>query len=868
MKKRGIFFSMDALIAVSIIFITILIAYPLITNVEPTTELQHDIIKTLSSIRIGDLNNSYAQSLVSSGAITDLNKSVLEQIGEFQITDREKAKLLAESTLSDIEPGKNIGIWFGSSLITSRNNTSFETARHIETARQVISGIKEGTNVTGFSARAYLSSSLQSEYFYFGGYVGDGNITSSVVYNGTISSAEMEIAINENFRVYVNGVNVGNYTKPDTELTPKRYIIPTANFHSGYNIVELRTNSSTRLRITGGFIKIDYEKVPEYDKPDRRYISGINGIINVYTGFTVPNTLESMSINLHYKSPYRMFVFVGNTKIYDNSSANGTTAFISNSELSAKLNYAQLSNKTTPVRFGLYAASKAGNADVVVITDLSDSMNSMMNNDSAGVTRNCTDPHLYDSDTKRISVAKCMDKIVVDAILEIPGNRVALAAFYGDESSPNKGRIYQELPSSNATYLKNKINAYVPQGGTCLCCGINDAYKILNEQSNPSRRRYVIVMSDGIPTHTCQAASGCTGTRTGLPSDEGLWLGSSSGCYGGSDDCNVADCNCAVTNVNWSACRANTNLNATLFSIGFGNMSACALADATLRNVAVCGKGKYYTSDNSSILQDFYLNISQEIIDLSYIEQVANATGNLSNTLIYPDSYIELDYDREPVPFGLVATTEKKFDNADYGSFSIPANSSIVKATAISYSGPKWTALVEINNNTIYNLTEYGWDYTALGDPYAIRIPNSFISQDNSVKIARGISPDNITSGSANNKIIYTIVKNASSYTRVCTIASGCIWSIGFDDGTNATIKSPSNYNGTETCSYQELSQYFNENDAYQFAVYNLLKKLDLDSDNKVDIKFTEQSLNIASSEMKGVPYLWSTEIQVRTWAR
>ncbi len=868
MEKRGIFFSMDALIAISIVFIAVLIAYPLLTNTEPSTELQHDLIKTLSTIKIGNLNNSYAQSLVASGAIADKNKSVLEQIGEFQITDPEKAKLLGESVLADIEPEKNIGIWFGSTLIASKNNTPYETARHIETARQVISGIKEGSTVTGFSARAYLSSSLQTEYFYFGGYVGDGNITSFAKYNGTISNAELEIAINDNFVVYVNGVFAGNYTKPDTELTPKRYSIPTTNFHSGDNTVEIKQKTSTKLRITGGFLKIDYEKVPEYDKPEKRYISGINGIINVYTGFTVPGTLQGMSMNVHYKSPYRMFIFIGNTKVYDNSSANETTKIIPDSELAAKLDYGQLSNKTTPVRFGLYAASKAGNADVVVITDLSGSMDSRMDSDDTGVTRSCTDPHLYDSDTKRISLAKCLDKLVVDAILEIPGNRVALAAFYGDDYSPNKGRIYQELPSSNATYLKNKIDAYVPQGGTCICCGINDAYKMLSEQSNPSKRRYVIVMSDGIPTHTCQAASGCTGTRTGLPSDEGLWLGSSSGCYGGSDDCNVDDCNCAVTNTNWSACRAHNLLNATLYSIGFGNMSACSLADATLRNVAVCGQGKYYTSANPTILQEFYSNISQEIIDLSYIEQVANVSGNLTNTILYPDSYIELNYTKEANPFGLIATTEKKFDNTDSGTFSIPANSSIIKATAISYSGPKWTATVEINNNTIYNLTEYGWDYTALGDPYAIAIPNSFISQNNFVKIARGTSPDNLTSGSINNKIIYTIVKNASSYAKVCSTASGCTWSIEFDDGTNSTIKSPTSYNGTETCSYRSSSQQFNENDAYQLAVYNLLKKLDLDSDNKVDIKFTEQSLNIAASELDGVPYLWSTEIQVRTWAK
>ncbi len=47
---------------------------------------------------------------------------------------------------------------------------------------------------------------------------------------------------------------------------------------------------------------------------------------------------------------------------------------------------------------------------------------------------------------------------------------------------------------------------------------INDAYKILDEESNETRQKFILVMSDGIPTHNCEAASGCEGTKTGLPS--------------------------------------------------------------------------------------------------------------------------------------------------------------------------------------------------------------------------------------------------------------------------------------------------------------------------------------------------------------
>ena len=50
-------------------------------------------------------------------------------------------------------------------------------------------------------------------------------------------------------------------------------------------------------------------------------------------------------------------------------------------------------------------------------------------------------------------------------------------------------------------------------------------------------------------------------------------------------------------------------------------------------------------------------------------------------------------------------------------------------------------------------------------------------------------------------------------------------------------------------------------------AVYNLLKLLDVDSDNKVDVKFSEQDLQISASEITGIPYTWATEVQVRKWS-
>src|SRR3990167_9519593 len=102
MQKRGVFFSGDALVALLIIFFVLLVVYPVKENVRVVSEVHQDILNSLSVLKVGEVNDSYVASLISGGQITDLNKSLLEQIGEFSVTDPAMARNLAESVLSDL----------------------------------------------------------------------------------------------------------------------------------------------------------------------------------------------------------------------------------------------------------------------------------------------------------------------------------------------------------------------------------------------------------------------------------------------------------------------------------------------------------------------------------------------------------------------------------------------------------------------------------------------------------------------------------------------------------------------------------------------------------------------------------------------
>lgn len=1136
-NKRAAFFSIDALVAIVLIFIILIMIYPIFKYSLPEKQTPQDLIVSLSSLKNNEINNSLAKSLIDSGVITDVNKSLLEQIGEFYVTNKTLAKEFAASVISTLDIKDNVGIWYEGYLVYTSNSSNIGDAQQIQTARQIISGLREGSSVTGFSARATLSSAIQKKYFYFGGYVGDGNITVLVNYTGNITAAEMELAISTNFTVFINDVNIGDYNQSESEFNPKTYTLPVGNFSSGINKIKIQQvgGQNTTLRISGGFIKISYlEGGLEYQAPTKYYFPGIEGIINIYDGFYVPGQLSSMKVFLHYNSSYQMFLTIGNTTVYNSSSATESSVTIPNANLSSLLNYNFLSNKTVPVRLGLKEIllnGTGGNADVILITDTSGSMDWRLDSDTTvgSVARNCTDASLFNSTTKRISLAKCLDIDFVKTVLSVPGNRMALVSF---ASSAN---TFVNL-TNNDTLLNSTIMGYTATGGTCVSCALNRAYLLLAANSNSSRKKFIVTMTDGVTnvrsTATCDSlyaastfdinnifaggevgmikkknnfslenflspsatqvndikflnstfgfAVGNTGsiltwngsawntltatvsnnlrgldiynrtfalavgdsgkvmrwngsswasfanitnsptlnaisiynystiyiagyrsssgriyrstngglnwteevnddsnylgvkilnatrawvvgeggsiyrwngasswTSTSSPTSHDLYdieslnntlvfaVGGNDGssriirntgstswtsdysdatgdslrslvvhngsAYAVGEEATIAEWNITTwkrsfnfpsayrgnlttgltcssdedscseissypaLNTNYSSCRVNTELNATVHAIGFGPISTCAFATQTMQNVANCGGGSFFTSSNASQLQEFYNTIANDIIRISYTEQTVQIQGNVTGR-IYEDSYIEFSYAKPVQPYGLLISIEKQFDNNLTVNFSIPLNSTIVEATAISYSGARWTQVVSINNTPFYNLTTYGTKYVELGDPYAINIPLSMIKQNNALKLTTSISPLNSTAGSPYNKVIYTIVKNLSSFSPVAIGAEGCNWTIQFEDNTNISMPFPSDYAGTQTCAYNSLGPQYDVDDAFQGAINNLLQKVDLDSNGKVDLQFDTSNLAIDLTEITGIPFTWSTEVQVRTW--
>ena len=393
------------------------------------------------------------------------------------------------------------------------NRSSITSQTH---SSRLLVGFGKGMPTRGQVARAYLSNigeKVTSEYSYFGGFEGQGNLTKKVELPAgmdTIRSICLEYDAGDNFNLAIDGSSVpASFVKSPGAMAavyqcvsnPTSYISPGFGGTHNFTITFTGGDMSTQY-IGGGYIKIEYNTSEFDESPDtgisRYNFPGINGLINLYSSFYVPGTpLNSMSMHLRFDNNYSTYLDIGNTEVLDTQDGNSTkfctiwnsnrsyTCDIPNANLSQMFGGypSSMSQNTIPLRMGVRnitaLISGIDNADVVLITDLSGSMNYETGSDtSGGEDRSCTDADLYDSDTSRISLARCLDEQFIDAILNntinATHNRLGLVGFSTDADV-----YYIPLTQDNAT-LKAEVGTYSAGGGTCLCCAINRAMQLLN----------------------------------------------------------------------------------------------------------------------------------------------------------------------------------------------------------------------------------------------------------------------------------------------------------------------------------------------------------------------------------------------------
>jgi hypothetical protein len=904
-NKKSMFFTVDGLFAGILIVFGLIISFSFFIEEEGSDTninyLSQDIVNSLANIKISEVNDSYIKTLISNGNISNLNNSVIEQIGEFYVLNNSELALnLSRIVTEKLVPEKyGFEILVNDEAIFSNNSISRRTDDLIS-YRRLVSGFEKFKPLKGATSKVYLegfNEKLYNSYLYFGGFVGQGNIsifTDEINSQVNLTGMYMEMDSGGDFKLYVNdnqcggiyytnGINMtANYWNLTSCLSD---VTPGARNNFSINFI----GDINESYIGGGYIKVVYKtnEFTVYSEPQKikYWFPEINGLANLYDSFYVPGSLISMNIYLHFSANETAYLTVGGRIIHEWPGVNDSDQIynITNQNLSTvdylnlSVDYTLFSNNTVPIRFASYEDSvqvvTSGDADVVLITDLSGSMKKATDSWGQGNSAPTCSNYFNNPNTRRTRAAVCLDLEMVDIVMNYSGNRM-WPIFMRDD----KVIDYTWDPENKAD-VENQILSYYNdqgKGKTCLACAINLAYNLLNQYSNDSRSKFIVMMTDGTPTHCAKDSCMSNSTEYGDKQCNGL-CDQSGSCDEGDIPNQCTECtnnNGATNNSLYSAQRAKDDLNVTIFTIGFGPMGNCSIANETLYNLAIIGNGTYQQSKNTSELRLIYANISQEI--LTRINQetqfVTLSGGDLSRSILFGDSYIEAVYDpftEGPAFDEIGVSIQTEQFNSCSPSIEIPNELRVTDARIVSYSGSHWTDGLILNNNQVFNLSDYFLNYVRLGDPYFVYIPvNKIVNGTNNLFIRTGDSPENYTGCSNNNSMIYTgLIKSSVSYSDVLEKAEGCNWFIEFEDGENITVSVPPDYTGSKTCTYSNASIDYDEDDTYDDAMFRLLDNLDYDDDGRIFLNLEKYDFQISALSVGKIPYPWGPAIaEIRVW--
>ncbi|MBN2101578.1 MAG: hypothetical protein JW716_01765 [Candidatus Aenigmarchaeota archaeon] len=501
--KKAFILSMDAIIAASIITVVVIFMTSLSFSYS-SPEISYkrlyssgkDAIAVMENAKVSSIYDMLDSDYITDCAITasEMNRTIVDMVGYFWSQGQsECAENLTRFIYENAFPGTRIGfgVFIDNSLIY---NTTMLSPDYISRVSTVVSGYEKEKVVRGFISKVYLAkiSKTSTIYSYFGGYVGDGNITKTITLPSDVNITEcyFEADTGNNFTLYINGHNSGNYFPKTSNMSADRFIICNTSYQydfcqnitEGQNVFEVNFTTINDNYIGGGYFRIKY-KTSEFLESElqsgdtvskRQYLPGIRGLINLYSSFYVPGTINNMSVYLRYKNNLSIneegipvYFVIGNREVYRENSTGFFNVTINDSVLSGHLNYSNTSGTTIPIRFGTETflfSFGIGRSDSVLITDRSGSMDGCDVDTTACIHTDCSGD--TGCQNRRLEIAKDVDKVFVDTMLNVSGNRVGLNGYGTCTCSA--------YPISNdSTALTSRIDTYdYDCGCTCISCGL------------------------------------------------------------------------------------------------------------------------------------------------------------------------------------------------------------------------------------------------------------------------------------------------------------------------------------------------------------------------------------------------------------
>lgn len=893
MKKRGFFFSTDALLALFLVVLGIYLVSTMYINDTPGDNVSfasEDAMSVLSSTKVKDLNNSYVNKLANNGTI-DNNSNIVEGIGALWAKGKtDMARKLAKNVTASLVPeGHGVSFVINDDVLYTNNLTKGE---ELASYKSLVTGYGEDKPLNGTSARVYLSSigeHKREAFTYFGGYIGQGNVTHSIELPTDFSGenfidASIKAEIPGDFHLFINNISCGGlYDGSEGEVQEWDLDSCSSSFQPGGNRVKFVFDSElNQSYISGGFINVQFytDTIKDSDTNITRYnFPEIEGLINIYDSLSAQGLITNININVTFYNEYDTFLTIGNETIFYAPGKNKTQ----NIQLDKDVMYPPTQ---VPLRMGVTNLSnvtvvKDGKpSDSVLVTDVSGSMDTCGIESEEEVTY-CSYEYQYwywwlyteceypgscnanecnesTTDTRNHDVYTTNETVCKATFLEIAKNasngfvdyvlddslehRIGLVDYSDNADS------YMDLTNAREV-LHNEIDDYEADGNTCTCCAINRGRMLVEDSDN---HRFIVLLSDGEPNLGC-ADTDTTDGSTAYDAEQTAY--------------DAADRVC--------------NENITLFTVGFGDQMSDEGREI-MKNLA-CNESDYYNATDVEDLSRIYEQISQEILlQANYSAQTLDVVGNYTTTEIYEDSYVEMEYipyseekDYGTVPMDFVVSDfGDSPDNCDAQVF-IPENIDVEDAYVASFSGNLWNKKLSVNDEYVYNLDKYNANYSTLGDPFQLQVPAKKLEEGQINNFSLNVGDEvNNTNCSKNNSFIYTgkvdILNASAPYSEVLPKADGCTWHVENYKRETTNLTVPSDYGGGNHCYYTNSSHgsaYYNQNDSYDVATYNLLAHLDSNNNGRVFIDLKEDDLSINVKTIEHIPYLWGPAVaEVRIW--
>lgn len=878
-RKEGFYYTFDALLSSALLLGVILLVINTgftQDDVELRDYTTEDITNILSEMRVSELNDTQQAEIRD---VTNMSNdtSIIRGLTElWALNESDTASDIFESLVKDQVPDEietRLSIEDEEIYATTSNVSS-----DVYTRSRMISGVEYDKPTEGASASAYLKQlrdKVDSEFTYFGGFVGQGNISHRIRLPSDYNSSryiesELKVETPGRFDLYVNGQLCLNDQQGQEGVVSDWDLSPCQTaFTSGENTVRFAFDDAlNQSYIAGGYLRVDYttDELLQADNSNvkRYHFPNVEGFVNIFDSLSAQGSIKNLEININVNSDYDMFLNVGNETILQIPGLN-TTQNIQVDEA------VKLPPTQTPLRFGLSNVSEVDEiqqgqpADTALLTDTSGSMNQCVVyteeehcsyeyqwwfwwyetdcpyegscqadecNTGSSNTRNHEVINKSVCEETQLDIAQESAKSFSGNILNSSlSHKIGLSDFESDANS------YLNLTNIESE-LRDEIDTYTAGGNTCTCCALNRGRKLIENSDN---ERFMVVLGDGEPNYYC----GDLNETTGQGYDETQAIQDT---YDSSD----------------YAC----NNNISVYTVGFGETMSDDGQDI-MENTA-CEPDMYYDASNVSDLESIYDNITQQILlEANYTGQTVEVTGDINNTVIN-NSYIDMEYD----PFESqdlqnkisVAFEESNFTHTGCeANVNIPQGVDVMDAKVASFSSNNWTKSLKITNSertdfVVYNLTQYGNEYRELGDPFQIQVPSEAIEsgETNTLELDVGSTPMNSTTCSEENTFIYTALINSTTpRTEVKEYSEGCTWEVEFEDGSTHFIDVPQGYNGSDTCEYTSDGVAYDVNDTLDVAMYDLLQQLDFRNNQKVFVNIQDFDLEVVTTVVENIPYLW-----------